>query len=167
MNSIRASLAVPIVLLGFASVHCSSTTTGNGAGSGDGGSSGSSAEPGDRTGITPCGNFPDQVAKTCQAGQHCTDERISQCQAGCLTDNNCPKSATCSLETSTGICKNVAPAPSKVSCDDLCKHIQACVPSVTAAQCAQICAGYNDACKACLLNANCSAPKSACDAECK
>ena len=162
MKSIPLSFAVAAIA--FGSFNCSSTTTTNGTGTGDGG--GGTTPAGSRTGITPCGNFPDRIAKSCQAGQHCTDEGFSKCDTGCLTDNNCPQSATCAITGASGICQNTAPAPGTVSCDDLCKHVQACAPTVTAAQCAQLCAGYNETCKKCVLQANCSAPKTACDTQC-
>lgn len=74
-------------------VACSSSSDDSGsngaAGSGTGGSGAG------RTGITPCGNFPDQVAKSCQASQYCQDEGFSKCAAGCLSDNNCTENQTC------------------------------------------------------------------------
>jgi len=60
-------------------------------------------------------------------------------------------------------------APTTVGCADFCAKLAACGSSFTPAQCDQLCAGLNDACKSCVLNANCPElmkEPPACAAEC-
>lgn len=91
-------ISVVLVLGSCVAVACSSSSddSGGSAGSSNGtGGSGTGGSGAGRTGITPCGNFPDQVAKSCQASQYCQDEGFSKCAAGCLSDNNCTENQTC------------------------------------------------------------------------
>lgn len=50
------------------------------------------------------------------------------------------------------------------SCTDVCAHATACSPGVTAGQCMASCAGFTEACRACLVSVACNAPKTACPA---
>lgn len=134
----------------------------------DSGAPSSGAAAGGQSGVTACGSFPDNQAKSCQAGQYCSDERISRCQDGCLSDNNCAGNQTCDKSggSNTGTCLNVAPATT-TSCADLCKKAKACNPQLDTAQCEGGCVGFTEECKACVIRQTCNAPRDACKAECK
>lgn len=139
-----------------------------GADSGAAGGGGAGGGSSGRTGVTACGSFPDNQPKSCQAGQYCSDERISRCQAGCLSDNNCAGNQTCDKSggTNTGSCVNVAPATT-TTCADLCKKAKACNPQLDTAQCEGGCVGFTEECKACVIRQTCNASRDACKAECK
>jgi hypothetical protein len=79
---------------------CSSSTpsgSSGGTASDTAGTTGSSGTSGStstaRTGETECKN----AVGHCQAGQHCDDIGFN-CQAGCITDNNCPAGKSCSKD---------------------------------------------------------------------
>lgn len=75
----------------------------------DDSSSGGSSSGGssDRTGVTPCGTFGGS-AKSCQAGQYCSDETLSKCDSGCLSNTNCASDQTCKKgDGNVGNCVNV------------------------------------------------------------
>lgn len=140
-----------------------------GSGGGTAGSGGGTAGSGGSTsanGVTPCGNFPDLIAKTCQAGQYCADEGFSECKVGCLSNTNCADNQTCekAAGADVGACQNVT---SGVSCADFCAKITVCDSSITMAQCNEVCPGFNDTCKKCVVDGNCPAIiEGSCDAAC-
>lgn len=120
-----------------------------------------------QNGQTPCGSFPDDQPKTCQAGQYCADEIFSECVNGCLSNTNCASDQVCDKPAGldVGTCQGEG---TTVSCADVCAKLQACDPSITQAQCDQFCAGTNETCKSCVVGANCPALNegTTCMAEC-
>ncbi len=115
-----------------------------------------------RTGVTECGGVQ------CQAGQYC-DNLI--CENGCLSNDNCAGDQTCQKEAgeNEGTCQNVVAEgegePEGVSLADFCTKVKACNPATTDALCEQMYNGVNEACRQCIVNANCS-DENACQAEC-
>jgi hypothetical protein len=150
-------LGLFLAMLGLA---CSSSTT-------TGSSSGTSGTSGGTSGVTSCGTFGNS-AKSCQAGQYCKDETLSICENGCLSNNNCAGDQACdkSNGATVGNCVNKAPTTT-TTCADLCKKGKACEPSLDVARCEGACTGLSEGCKSCVISKACSAPASACDAECK
>lgn len=140
-----------------------------GTGGGTAGTGGGTAGTGGSTsanGVTPCGDFPDFEPKSCQAGQYCADEKISDCQPGCLSNTNCADNQVCekAAGADVGTCQNVT---SPVGCEAFCEKLLACDPSGTQAECDQVCAMVNDACKQCILDNNCTGiMDGACDVAC-
>jgi hypothetical protein len=132
------------------------------------GSSSSGAAAAGGNGVTSCGNFPDMIAKSCQAGQYCDDEGFSKCLNGCLSDTNCASNQTCEKASATkvGNCINKT-TPTATSCTDLCKKAIGCKAQTTQPMCEAACLGLTEACKACVISKPCNAPDDACDAECK
>ena len=80
----------PVLIVSFAAAALA------GCSSSDGGAPGPTGSA--KTGITDCGHV------SCQAGSHCEDERYSQCNDGCTTDNNCPGDQKCAGR----VCQNGA-----------------------------------------------------------
>lgn len=168
----KSMMVAAILVLGLVTAGCGgddSDGEGGGLGGGSGGSSGNTAGSGGggdtRNGITPCGNFPDQQAKSCQAGQYCEDEILSKCTAGCLSNTNCASNQTCEKASGAdvGSCQNMA---TSTDCGPVCDRVLACDNSITRPMCVQFCAGFNEACKKCILAANCTdtdACNDACD----
>jgi hypothetical protein len=142
----------------------------DGGGSNSNGGSGDDSDSSDDggiptgNGVTPCGNFPDEMPKSCQAGQYCVDEILSDCSNGCLSDTNCTDDQLCVKESGedVGSCQTEGTA---TTCEAVCEKLQACDPSVTDTQCNQFCSGVNDACRACVVEANCGDDE-ACLTEC-
>lgn len=167
----RTHLMAVALVFGLGVAGCGSDDDGGsnngtgGASSGTGGaSSGTGGSSSTGNGVTPCGNFPDSQPKSCQAGQYCADEIISDCQNGCLSNTNCASDQTCekSAGEDVGTCQAVQ---GSTECAPVCAKLQACDPSITQAMCDQFCAGTNEACKTCVVNANCTNPD-ACANDC-
>jgi len=168
----RSTLIVAVVaVLGLASAGCGGNSgspapnngaAGNGGGNNAAGSNSTyNNNPGN--GITACGDFPDGP-KSCQAGQYCSDQTFSRCEAGCLSDTNCASNQTCQKASgaTTGSCQN---KPTSTDCGPVCDRILPCETSLPRNTCLQLCAGFNEACKQCILGANCNNPE-ACEAAC-
>lgn len=161
-------------VLGLAAglVACSSDAGSSSGGSSQGSDSGAPAASGTGAaasprGVTSCGSFPDNQPKRCQAGQYCADERVSRCETGCLSDDNCASNQTCDKSSggSVGACLNTAPATT-TSCADLCKKAKACSPQLDTAQCEGGCIGLTEDCKACVVRQPCTASRDACKSVC-
>lgn len=133
----------------------------------------------DGNGQLPTNTNPDNPPATtscgtvnCAVGQYCQDPTLAICQNGCLTDSNCASNQTCqkTAGATTGACVNkvVEPPTPTGNCDAFCSKSMACNPSITAAQCEQVCAGLNDTCKSCIAGANCASldDETACQSEC-
>ncbi len=158
------SIGILGLFLASLGLACSSSGT---TGSSSGASGTTSSSSGGTSGVTSCGTFGNS-AKSCQAGQYCKDETLSICENGCLSNNNCAADQTCDKTSgaTVGNCVNKAPTTT-TTCADLCKKGKACEPTLDVARCEGACTGLAEACKACLVSKACSAPSSACDAECK
>lgn len=130
------------------------TTNPGGAGTNGTGATGGFGNTSSQTGLTPCGNFPDQQAKFCQAGQYCADMTFSECVNGCLNNANCASDQTCikAAGENAGTCQN---NPGNTSCEDVCDRVLACDPSTPRQFCAEQCVGFNEECKTCLVDVNC------------
>jgi hypothetical protein len=131
------------------------TASGQG-GSGQAGTGGSSTSPG----VTSCGNFPDQLPKTCIAGQYCEDEIVSKCTSGCLSEANCTDNQLC-VKTSG----NVGDCQAKPSGKDCAAFLAKCTACGGGAQCTQqMCDALSTECVNCVKDINCTDTK--CDALC-
>lgn len=128
---------------------------------GDGGEAGDDGGTGDREGYTECGNNPATGPQYCAAGQYCADPTFFDCQTGCIGEQNCTASQVCVKESGNdiGLCQEPA---EEVSCEQVCEKLMACA-GATQEQCDMFCAGANNECKECIVNANCG---DSCDAEC-
>jgi hypothetical protein len=156
-------------LVSFIFAACGSDDPGTpAAGSGGGNGVGGSGQAGTggggnpSNGVTPCGNFPDQVAKSCIAGQYCEDEIFSKCANGCLSDTNCTSEQTCAKSAT-----NVGSCQAKVAgkdCPAFVTKCKACEPTATDAKCQQLCDGVSTECVNCVKDANCTDTK--CNALC-
>lgn len=115
----------------------------NGSGGGGGGGS---------TDCTPPG-FEDSPT-LCQAGQYCADSTLANCEAGCLSNQNCSDDQGCEIPAgaSEGVCVNQGSA---VAEEDFCEKFLSCEPSATAALCGMVYAATNGECHQCFLAENC------------
>lgn len=114
-------------------------------GNGSGGGGGS-------TDCTPPG-FEDSPT-LCQAGQYCADSTLANCEAGCLSNQNCADDQGCEIPAgaSEGVCVNQGSA---VAEEDFCEKFLSCEPSATAALCGMVYAATNGECHQCFLAENC------------
>lgn len=110
----------------------------------------------DRPGFTECGNYPDQMGKTCNPGQYCADEIFSDCSLGCLGDYNCESGSTCLKEPGddVGSCDASSPPADEAdagapmgdalgACLNACSILTACgaIDVADGAQCTSDCNG--------------------------
>lgn len=72
--------------------------------------SGAEGQPPDdpaRSGMTTCGFDFSGADVSCQPSQHCADSTLARCEAGCLSDFNCPNNDLCIKDAmqSVGTCE--------------------------------------------------------------
>lgn len=91
-----------------------------------------------RTGMTECGfNVFENSTVECQPSQYCKDSTLNQCEAGCLSDMNCPGDeictkesgrsvGTCSAKPVTDPCDNVTCSAGEVCSEGSCVSTDPC-----------------------------------------
>ena len=132
------------ITLGLVLAACSSSSTPNPS---------PDASTAGGNGVTPCGNFGGS-AKQCIAGQYCSDQTLSMCDLGCLSDTNCTSMQQCDK---TGAGGQIGACHGKVDkdCVTFVSKCKACNISFTDQQCQQMCTGVSPACVSCINTSNC------------
>ncbi len=106
-------------------------------------------------GVTACGNFGGSP-KQCIAGQYCSDQTLSTCDLGCLSDVNCASNQQCDKTGAGGQiggCHNKV--PTEKDCVTFVSKCKACNTTLTDQQCQQMCTGVSAACVSCINTSNC------------
>ena len=174
---IRSTQTMRVAVLGFAITALAwsgcggsdsgatggSAAGGNEAGNSSGGSAGEAGAAGTSNGITSCGSF-EGSPKQCIAGQYCSDETLSICDSGCLSNTNCTADQQCDKSSggNVGVCQNVA----SKDCTAFVAKCKSCNPAANDAQCNTQCEQVSAACAACAVSANCSDVDMTCATPC-
>jgi len=82
----------------------------------------------DGPGFTPCGDFPDGEPKTCEPNNFCSDPEVSECQPGCLGNENCTTGASCVIgaQQMVGSCRDRSSVDAVQRCLDACNKLVVC-----------------------------------------